>query len=290
MDVASEPAEGVVTIYSGMVVVVLALLSSAQEHARYADVFTLAPGMVALHAVAVVGWAAVVCAMATGWLAAGAEELFVLTSFTVGAVVEMEKQVRLCLGDLNADLVAAVVRAQLLLFNAKAVAFTRRRAEASAEELADELRLIHARLGSGPLVSLPSGWFHSRHYTRLLFERLKADATTASRGAAPDELGARALRTANPEIPCNAGRAIQTSTSSFRILVKLVNLYMVQGYGDLTSLPLHAIFQVSQGLQVRYASWVLKRQVRGDLARSLARRWLRVSLCEPPESFPHCKT
>lgn len=109
MDAAGAPTEGVVAIYCGMMVVVLALLSSAQEHARYADIFTLAPGMLTLHGIGVVGWAAVVWALATGRASATAEELFVFASFTVGAVVETEKRARLCLGSLNGDLVAAAV-------------------------------------------------------------------------------------------------------------------------------------------------------------------------------------
>lgn len=74
---------------------------------------------------------------------------------------------------------------------------------------------------------------------------------------------------------------------SFRLFVDVVKLDLLRGYRYYSSLPLHILFGLSQGIQLRYASWVLADVVRADLARRLARRWLRVSIYGPPESFPH---
>lgn len=283
---ASDPTEGVVAIYTGTTVVVLALLSSAMEHSRYVDMFTLSSGILHLHFFGLVGWGLVLWAMATGRASASAEEVFVFALFTYGAMSEMAKQAQLCGSAVDADLVAAVVWAQLLAANHKTHEHERRLRNMSNEELDLETRILNARLVPEPS-GLPSGWLRNRHLTFLLIEWMMANVRTP--GTEPDGTGEDPPRTSHAETPRANGDWRQRFSRFSRAYGKLVKLLMQYGCKEMATLPLLILFGYSLGL-VYYSilKQVLAAQVRAVVAYRLARRWLRVSLLGPPESFPHC--
>lgn len=285
MGAAGDPVEGVVAIYTGAMVVVLTLLSSALQQSRYVDMFTLSLAIAHVHVFGLIGWSVVLCLMTSRWASASAMEIVVFALFTYGASSEVAKQSELYKSAFDTDLVAAVVWAQLLAANHKVHRYEGRLKRMSSKELALEVRILYARLVPEPS-SLPSGWLRSRHLTSLFFHVTKANMRTTRTG--PDGLGADPQRALHSDTPRARGGWWQRIIAYDRADSERSKLSSPHICKEFLALPLLILLAFSLGLMYLILVRMLTVKVRADLARRLARRWLRVSLYGPPESFPHC--
>eukprot|EP00170_Pyropia_yezoensis_P005016 contig_20427_g5030 len=142
MDAVDIPPPEVAGIYCGSMVVFLALLSSFRQRALFSYVYILAPSIRLVILCGIAGWAAVVWAMASGRASTAAEQVLVLTAFTLGAVTDVSKELQLCNLEWNYDLFAAVAWANLIATHRAARAEEVRLAAASSADLNAEVRTL----------------------------------------------------------------------------------------------------------------------------------------------------
>jgi len=311
MDARPEPAEGVAAIYSATLVLFLVLLSAAQEPAPYSQMYILTPGIRALLILGGVGWVLVVWAMATGRASANTEQIFILATFTYGALAEVNKNLQLCNRlERDYDLLAGVAWGQLISTHREAVAYELYLKTATTTELAADIRSQYVRLVAAPTVALPSAWCRCVHMFLVSQERLRHEAAA----------GATALDTTN-RAPGVASRADLGATPpngadqpsgtlhQDRVLPQMNFRFILRAMRDLVGslnprsvyfgvlrvslllygLPLLLLFWSSLWLQYRRASAALRYKVQPDFGRHMARRWLRHALLSPPDHFSHSR-
>lgn len=92
MDAVDIPPPEVAAIYAGSMVVFLALLWSARQRALYSNMYILAPVIRLLLLGGIAGWVAVVWAMASGRASTHAEQVLVMTAFSLGAITEVNQE------------------------------------------------------------------------------------------------------------------------------------------------------------------------------------------------------
>lgn len=286
MDGAAAPAEGVAAIYAGSMLVLLGLVSAAQKRARFADMFILAPGILLLHIIGAGFWGLVVNLMAYGLASTSVEQVVVLTTFTYGALIEMDRQAQLSLEvGFDSDLFLAVSWAQLLVIGGDARDELRRLSTASARELEHDLSLLYVQLVLGPTVILPSELF--RYWIRLhhFLRRRIRDAWAGT--VEPTQAGADPP----PAASVDTSRFVVTTVRLFHATLLFIKKLPGTVYNTgilLASLPLLLLFFCFAGLQYGRAILELTWEVGLPRARLHARRWLRDSFLASPDLFIHC--
>lgn len=302
MDAVDIPLPEVAAIYSGSMVVLLALLSSFRQRALFSFVYILSPSIRFFILCGVAGWAAVVWAMASGRASTAAEQVLVLTVFTLGAVTDVSKELQLCNLEWNYDLFGAVAWANLIATHRTARAVEQHLTAASAADLGAEVRTLYVRLVASPTIALPPSWFRVLYYFFLHQKRIVKEAHEASTsGSARSGSGRELHRTADPARVAGAndahergGRFYSRVASVVRVVRSLLGSWnprsvffgVTRGSLLVPALPLFIVFAVCLALQYLRAYGTLMYKVEARLARHMARSWLWNAFLGPPTLLP----
>lgn len=300
MDAVDIPPPEVAGIYCGSMVVFLALLSSFRQRALFSYVYILAPSIRLVILCGIAGWAAVVWAMASGRASTAAEQVLVLTAFTLGAVTDVSKELQLCNLEWNYDLFAAVAWANLIATHRAARAEEVRLAAASSADLNAEVRTLYVRLVASPTIALPPSWLRVLYYFLQLQKRIVAERELAA-GTARSGSGREPRRTAGPARAAAAhdahgrgGRFFARVASAVRIVRSMLGSWnprsvffgVTRGSLLVPALPIFLVFAMCLALQYLRAYCTLAYKVEGRLARYMARSWLWNAFLGPPTLLP----
>lgn len=302
MDAVDAPPPEVAAFYAGSMVVFLALLSSARQRALYSHVYILAPGIRFFILCGIAGWAAVVWAMATGRASTSAEQVLVLTAFSLGAVTDVSKELQLCNLEWNYDLFGAVAWANLIATHREMRAVEQHLAAASAAELGAELRILYVRLVASPTITLPPSWLRVVyiflvHQKRLVTEADEAPTAGSTRDGSqrePHQTADPARAAAAHDAHGNGGRFYARVAPVVRAVRSLCGSWnprsvffaVTRGSLLVPAFPLFLLFAPPLALQYLRAYCTLTYKVEGRLARHMAGSWLWNSVLGPPTLLP----